>query len=173
MEGNTPDYDRCLEILAMDHGTCYTVGNYQLCPEKRLIRVGRMFGTMLKDAFGYFPEPSLKYDETVIVIFAGNVFIPEHNSKIDWRTVRLLSYDDGCGEFTDGRDLYGIRYGKVEKKGRFEENTYMRPECGSPEKRIFPRTGCLLTGENPRLMRTYTPARKEGHWEDSSMYSFT
>jgi len=155
------DYDRCLEILAADYGTCYTIGNYQLCPEKKLIRVGRMFGTALIDAFGYFPEPSLKYDEAVIVIFAGNAFIPERNAKIDWRTVRLLSYDDGRGEFTDGRDLYVIKYGDVEKRGRFDENSYRPPECDDPAERIFPEDWTLTDeGESTVDANAYTGPKR-------------
>jgi hypothetical protein len=133
------EYDRCLEILRRDYGQCYLIGNYMLCPEKKLIRVGRKFGTETIDAFGFFPEPSLKYDEETIVIFAGNVFLLDKKKKIDWRTVRLLALrTEYSSEFTDGKDLYEIQYGEVNKKGGFNEGTYKPPADNTPQGKLFP-----------------------------------
>jgi hypothetical protein len=136
--GNMLNYDRCIEILTEDYGTCYTIGNFQLCPEKRLIRVGRKFGNETEDAFGYFPEPSLKYDEETLVIFAGNVFFLSSCRNIDWRTVRLLSYHRERSEFTDGKRLYRIRYGSLEEKGAYDAAAYRPPKDDESGKRIFP-----------------------------------
>ena len=132
------EYDKCLEILHKDYGQCYTIGNFMLCPEKKLIRVGKMFGTALKDAFGYFPEPSLKYDEETIVIFAGQIFLLSSNPKIDWSTVRMLSYDDHYSEFTDGKDLFYIKHGDVGKLGKFDEKAYKPNGEEMPKDVLYP-----------------------------------
>jgi hypothetical protein len=94
-DDGTDDYRRNLEIVNADYGTCYAIGEYMLCPEKKLIRVERMFGTAVIDAFGYFPEPSLKYDEVTMIIFAGQAFFDKSKLNIDWQKVQLLSYRDG------------------------------------------------------------------------------
>jgi hypothetical protein len=124
------DYFKLLEIVNADYGTCYTIGNYQLCPERKLIKVGRMFGTAVKDAFGFFPDSTLKYDEVTMIIIAGNVIIfydnPDFN--INWQTIRFFSFQSGFHyfEFTDGKILYNIREGKsVHKSEReYDKNTY-------------------------------------------------
>ena len=43
------------EILRADYGTCYRIRSFELCPEKKLIKVVKMFGTVTGDGFGYFP----------------------------------------------------------------------------------------------------------------------
>jgi len=132
------EYDQCLEILHKDYGKCYTIGNFMLCPEKKLIRVGKMFGTATKDAFGYFPEPSLKYDEETIVVFAGDVFLLSSNPKIDWNRARLLSYEDRYSEFTDGKDLFYLKHGDVGKIGKYDERTYVSKGEERPTDHLYP-----------------------------------
>jgi len=131
-------YEQCLEILRNDYGPCYKIGNFMLCPEKKLIRVGHMFGTATKDCFGYFPEPSLKYDEETIVIFAGNVFLRSQFPNIDWMTVRLLSCAEGYSEFTDGKNLYRFWRGEVTMIDEYDESTYSPPSDDRPPGRLFP-----------------------------------
>jgi hypothetical protein len=114
-----------LAIVNADYGTCYTIGKYQLCPEKKLIRVLRRFGTAVIDAAGFFPDTTLKYHDETMVIFAGNAFFDKSNLKIDWQTVQLLSYADHYSEFTDGKTLYYISYGSAHtNRVKYDKNTY-------------------------------------------------
>ena len=83
-------FNQQMAIVEADYGTCYTIGNYQLCPERKLIRVMRMFGTAVIDAMGFFPDTTLKYHEETMVIFAGNAFFDKSNLNIDWQTVAFL-----------------------------------------------------------------------------------
>ena len=109
--GQEMDYERNLEIVRADYGTCYTIGNYMLCPEQKLIRVGRMFGTVIGSSFGYFPDSTLKYDGVTMIIFGGFVFFDKSDFNIDWNTVELRLYRNNYFEFTDGEILYFSRQG--------------------------------------------------------------
>jgi|GEM_PF-1940725 len=118
-------FNQQLEIVNADYGTCYTIGDYQLCPEKKLIKVMRMFGTAVIDAMGFFPDTTLNYHEETMVIFAGNAFFDKSDLKIDWQTVQLLSCSDHFSEFTDGKTLYYIRRGSAYTYGKkYDKNTY-------------------------------------------------
>ncbi|MCL2682187.1 MAG: DKNYY domain-containing protein [Bacteroidales bacterium] len=119
-------FEKNLKIVNVDYGTCYTIGNYQLCPEKKLIKVLRMFGTATKDAVDFFPDTTLQYERETMIIFAGRAFFDKSDLNIDWQTVQLLSYQDHYSEFTDGKTLYyRIRYGSAHKSGReYDKNTY-------------------------------------------------
>jgi len=133
-------YRQQLAIINADYGTCYTIGNYQLCPEKKLIKEGRMFGTALIDAFGFFPDSTLKYDEVTMIIFAGRAFFDKSNYKIDWQKVQLLSYAERYSEFTDGKILYSFQYGSVHTYGKkYDENTYKRDVEKKPAKINHPK----------------------------------
>jgi len=130
------DYEKCLEIINADYGTCYTIGNYQLCPDKKLIKVGRMFGTAVIDAFGFFPDATLKYDKVTMIIFVGRAFFDKSDYNIDWQTVELLSYADHYSEFTDGKILYSFKYGNVHTYGKkYDKNTY-KPNAEKKSKKI-------------------------------------
>ena len=133
-------FNQQLAIVNADYGTCYTIGDYQLCPEKKLIKVMRMFGTAVKDAMGFFPDTTLKYHEETMIIFAGNAFFDKSNLKIDWQTVQLLSYSDHYSEFTDGKTLYYIRYGSAHTNGvKYDKNTYKRDVEKQPAKINHPK----------------------------------
>jgi hypothetical protein len=106
-------FETYCEILAADYGTCYTIGNYMLCPEKKLMRVGRMFGTAVADAFGYFPDLKLQYDQETMIIFAGQAFLNKPDFNIDWQTVKLLWHDEKNARFTAGKTEYHLYYGEV------------------------------------------------------------
>jgi hypothetical protein len=124
-----------------DYGTCYLIGDYQLCPENKIIRVWRMDGTATKDWVGYVPEPSVKYDEETMIIFAGWVFFDKSGLNIDWQMVELLSYSDSYSEFTDGKFLYYIKYGsEIYKTSEYDKTTY-KPyveEKSVKQKKEFP-----------------------------------
>jgi len=133
-------FQQQLEIVNADYGTCYTIGNYQLCPEKKLIREGRMFGTATKDCFGFFPNETLKYEEVTMIIFAGKAFFDKSKYNIDWQKVQLLSYSDHYSEFTDGKSLYSFQYGDVHTYGKkYDENTYKRDVEKQPAKINHPK----------------------------------
>jgi hypothetical protein len=129
-------FKRNLEISNADYGTRYTIGEYQLCPEKKLILERRMFGTATIDAAGFFPDESLKYDEETMVIFAGYAFFDKSGMNIDWRTVELLSYSPHYTEFTDGKTLYYFKYGGAYTNGeKYDKNTYKPKLAEKPAKR--------------------------------------
>ena len=131
-------YQKNLEIINADYGTCYTIGNYQICPETKVIKVGRMFGTAVIDAYGFFPEPSLNYDEETMIIFAGAAFFDKSNLNIDWQSVQLLSYRDDYSKFTDGQSLYYIRNrSAIGKEGAFDKNAYTPDKKEKSEKKYF------------------------------------
>lgn len=118
------DFEENLKIAEADYGTCYTIGNYMLCPEQKIIRVGQLFGTAEYDGFGYFPDSTLVYDRDTMIIFGGKVFFDKSEWNINWKTVELLSYNDDYCEFTDGKTLYYLAY-KIEKKNEpYNKNTY-------------------------------------------------
>jgi hypothetical protein len=128
-------FQQQLAIVQADYGTCYTIGKYQLCPEKKLIRVLRRFGTATRDAAGFFPDETLKYDEVTMIIFAGNAFFDKSDLKIDWQKVQLLSYADHYSEFTDGKILYSFQHGSVHTYGyKYDETTYKRESEKKPAK---------------------------------------
>ena len=104
-------FEENLKIVNADYGQCYTIENYMLCPEQKVIRVGRMFGTATMDCFGYFPDSTLKYDEVTMIIFGGQVFFDKFDLNIDWNTVELRSYYSRDFEFTDGETLYYFNCG--------------------------------------------------------------
>lgn len=120
------DYiDGMVKIINADYGICYTIGNYQLCPEKKMIKVVGMFGTAVKDCFGFFPDSTLKYDEVTMIIFAGHAFFDNSDFNIDWKTVKLLSCQDHHAVFTDGKILYHLQYGNVYTyRNEYDEKTY-------------------------------------------------
>lgn len=123
--GQAMDFERNLEILDADYGTCYTIGNYMICPDKEVIRVGQMFGTATKDCFGYFPNSTLQYKQVTMVIFAGEVFFDDPEMKIDWANVKLLSHRQYYSEFTDGDTLYYLDNSRVStRRGIYDINTY-------------------------------------------------
>jgi hypothetical protein len=125
-----------LEIINADYGTCYTIDNYQLCPDKKLIKKGRMFGTDVIDAFGFFPDSTLKYDKETMIIFAGRVFFDKSDLNIDWQTVQLLSYGKSYSEFTDGKTLFHLSYGKAYTYGQnYDKNTYTHRVEKKPVKK--------------------------------------
>jgi len=115
--------------------TCYTIGNYMLCPEKKVISVGRMFGTATRDAFGYFADSTLQYDKETMIIFGGAAFIDKSNLNIDWEKVQLLSFRDHYVQFTDGKSLYHISGGITQKTGEYDKNTYTPYAEQPPKKR--------------------------------------
>jgi len=137
MNAQVLSFEESLKITQADYGTCYQIGEFMLCPEKKLIRVGKMFGTATKDCFGYFPEPKLKYDAETMIIFAGNIFFDKSDLNIDWKKVELLSYESHYSEFTDGKTLYYIQYGDVHKKDKYNKNTYIRDKKEKPEQKYF------------------------------------
>ena len=117
--------DQQLAIVHADYGTCYTIGEYQLCPERKLIKVRRMFGDAVSDYVGFFPDSTLKYDEETMIIFAGKAFFDKSGLNIDWQTVELLSYREHYSEFTDGENLYYLSYGSAQAKGeKYDKNSY-------------------------------------------------
>ena len=129
------DFDRCVEIANADYGTCYTIGQYMLCPEKKMIRAGYMFGTAIMDCYGYFPEPKLKYDEVTMIIFAGFPFFDNSGLNIDWETAELLSYDEHISIFTDGKTIYYFKYGDVSTNNEpYNKNTYKPSVEEKPKK---------------------------------------
>jgi hypothetical protein len=85
-----------------------------------------MFGTATKDAYGYFPDPSLKYDSVTMIIFGGQIFFDKTDYGIDWTSVQLLSYkDDWWCQFTDGKILYSVRGGEISTYNeKYDKNTY-------------------------------------------------
>ena len=122
------NFEKTLEIVNADYGICYTIGNYQLCPEKKLIKVGCKFGTATEDYFGYFPDSTLKYDEVTMIIFAGVAFFDKSDLNIDWQTVQLLSYSNSP-LFTDGTFLYQITArGDIHKAyNKYDKNIHIFP----------------------------------------------
>ena len=136
------EFERLNKIANADYGTCYEIGNYMLCPEQKLIRTGRMFGTATKDCFGYFPDPTLKYDTDTMIIFGGLAFFDKSGLNIDWEIVELLACGDHNSVFTDGKTLYYISYGNISTNGeRYDKNTY-KPDI---EKRLPHRKNNELT----------------------------
>ena len=119
-------FNKMVKIANADYGMCYTIGNYRLCPEKKLICVGQMFGTAVIDAFGFFPDTTLMYDEETMIIFAGQAFFDKSDLNIDWQTVQLLSYQDHYSEFTDGKIVYSLEYGGSVHtyREKYDKNTY-------------------------------------------------
>lgn len=113
--GQESEFDRELQIANADYGTCYTIGNYMLCPEQNLIRVGKMFGTATEDCFGYFPDSTLKYDQDTLIIFGSLVFFDKSNLNINWNTVQLLSLRGNYVSFTDGKSLFQVSENRVRK----------------------------------------------------------
>jgi len=147
------DYREQLELAKADYGVRYTIGNYQLCPEKMLILEGRMFGTALKDNYGFFPEPALKYGEDTMVIFAGRAFFDDSGLGIDWQTVQLLSYQEHYSEFTDGVNLYYLRHGDPFKKnekydiGNYKPYAEEKPaKINSPDLKELAGRFCVRKG---------------------------
>lgn len=130
------ELDKLLKIANADYGTCYTIGNYMLCPEKKLIRVMRMFGTATIDCVGFFPDTSLNYDSEIMIIFAGQPFFDKSDLKIDWQKVTLLSsYENGYFEFTDGETLYYMNHGDPQIKDlQYDKNSYELKVEEKPEK---------------------------------------
>ena len=119
------NYRKMVELANADYGKCYTIGSYQLCPERKIIRTERMFGTMVKDAIGFFPDPTLQYNHETMIIFAGCAFFDKSDLNINWQTAQLLSYRDHYSEFTDGKTLYRFRSGSVHTYGeKYDKNTY-------------------------------------------------
>ena len=115
--------------------TCYTIGNYMLCPEKKVINVGRMFGTATRDAFGYFADSTLQYDKETMIIFGGVAFIDKSNLNIDWEKAQLLSFRDNYVQFTDGKSLYQISGSTTQKTSEYDKNTYTPYAEQTPQKR--------------------------------------
>lgn len=125
LNGQEMSFEEDLKIAEADYGTCYNIGNYMLCPEQKIIRVGKLFGTAEVDCFGYFPSSELVYDKDTMIIFGGQVFFDDSGLNINWKTVELLSYRDGYCEFTDGKTLYYLYYYRIEKKNEtYDKNTY-------------------------------------------------
>jgi len=125
-----------IDELEADCETCYTIGNYQLCPKSKLIKVFRMIGGVNWDGFEYAPDTTLKYHEETMIIFAGWAFFDKSGLKIDWQTVQLLSYADHYSEFTDGKTLYELSYGKpYTKRVKYDKNTY-KPNVEKKPKKI-------------------------------------
>ncbi len=156
-------YEECLRIVNADYGTRYTIGHYQLAPEKKLILENKMFGTDLIDAAGFFPEPSLKYDEVTMVVFAGSVFLYNPSLGINWSTVDLLSYSKNHSEFTDGNDLYHMSYGSdIRKIGAYHKNDYVKmPDSHYIKERLFPedyRFGDEMDAETLKKIKADIPA---------------
>ncbi|WNY24506.1 hypothetical protein [Methanolapillus millepedarum] len=136
------DFEKMLKIANADYGKCYTIGNYMLCPEKKIIRVGRMFGTVTADYYGYFPDSTLKYDQATLIIFAGHAFFDHSGLNIDWQTVELLSYSDDHASFTDGKMLYHFNYGDISANGEKYDKNRHKPNI---EKRLPYRKNNELT----------------------------
>lgn len=119
------DFEKMSEIANADYGKCYTIGEYQLCPERKLIKKMGMYGTLIKDFFGFFPDPSLQYGEDTMIIFAGVAFFDRSDFNIDWQTAQLLSYAEHYSEFTDGETLYYLSYGSAHTNfQKYDKNTY-------------------------------------------------
>ena len=129
------DFEENSTISGVYDGTCYTIGDYMLCPEKKVISVGRMFGTATRDAFGYFADSTLQYDKETMIIFGGAAFIDKSNLNIDWEKVQLLSFRDHYVQFTDGKSLYHISGGITQKTGEYDKNTYTPYAEQTPQKR--------------------------------------
>ena len=130
------NYYKMVQLAKADYGTRFTIGRHQLCPEQKLILTEQMFGTAVIDAIGFFPDTTLQYDRETMIIFAGCAFFDKSDYNIDWQTVELLSYRDHYSEFTDGKTLYNISYGKVHTYGvKYEKNTYKPNMEEKPAKR--------------------------------------
>lgn len=123
--GQEMDFEKNIEIISADYGTCFTIGNYMICPDQQVIRVGQKFGTASEDCFGYFPDSTLQYKQVTMVVFADEVFFDNPDMKIDWQNVKLLSHRKYYSEFTDGKTLYYLDNGRVSTRGeRYDINTY-------------------------------------------------
>ena len=118
------DFEENSTISGVYDGTCYTIGDYMLCPEKKVISVGQMFGTATRDAYGYFPDSTLQYDKETMIIFGGVAFIDKSNLNLDWEKVQLLSLRENYIQFTEGKSLYHISGNITQKIGEYDKNTY-------------------------------------------------
>jgi len=135
------DYEECLKIVNADYGVCYRIGNYELCPEKKLIKRGGMFGTATIDCFGFFPDSTLVYGETPMIIFGGQVFFDQSDFDINWQTAKLLSHTHRKALLSDKGVVYELESGYLRKSTR-SNNVY--PE----EEKRKSRPGRKELGEN-------------------------
>ena len=128
-------YRKMVRLANADYGKCYTIGSYQLCPERKIIRKKQMFGTAVIDAIGFFPDAALQYDRETMIIFAGCAFFDKSDFNIDWQTVQLLSYSDHYFEFTDGKTLYKFNHGSIYTYGeKYDKKTY-KPKAKEKSKK--------------------------------------
>lgn len=143
----------------VDSTSHYTIGNYMLYPGKKLICVGRMFGTKTKDCFGYFPDSTLVYDKETMVIFGGSVFFNDHDLDIDWKSVQLLWHRENYVEFTDGDFLYYLDGGNVHKNGKYNKDTYRLRIAKEPPKKSTKRIELVESFyvENGKFYLSYFP----------------
>lgn len=135
MKTRKMDVKENVNVSGVYDGACYTIGNYMLCPEKKVISVGRMFGTATRDAFGYFPDSTLQYDKETMIIFGGVAFIDKSNLNLDWEKVQLLSFKDNYIQFTDRKSLYQINGSITHKIGEYDKDAYTPYVEQTPQKR--------------------------------------
>ncbi|RZL35969.1 MAG: hypothetical protein EOO96_07945 [Pedobacter sp.] len=89
--------------------TTYTISNYQFNPSKKTVAVLQYFSKgKVGTSMGYFPDNSIKYDSTVLVVLGNQILFKEYFPKeVDFNTLKYVGeYDYGVGLFRDKQYIY-------------------------------------------------------------------
>ena len=88
--------------------TTFNIGNYLINPSKKLISVGREFGEgEVGTMFGYFPDESINFDKTSLIILGKDVLWKEYLPPgVDFNSLKYIGKKDNQIIFKDNNYIY-------------------------------------------------------------------
>ncbi|RZL34511.1 MAG: hypothetical protein EOO96_09540 [Pedobacter sp.] len=89
--------------------TTYTISNYQFNPSKRIVAVLQYFSKgKVGTSMGYFPDTSIKYDSTTLVVLGNEIVFKEHFPKeVDFSSLHYIGESDySISLFSDKQYIY-------------------------------------------------------------------
>jgi len=89
----------------------YHIGNYMIYPETKTISKGQMIGGVDWDGYGYFPDSTINYNTTSLILMKNIIEFRERLEGIDFKTLKSFP---GLDWFMDKnaiyKDAYSIKY---------------------------------------------------------------
>lgn len=100
--------------------TTYTIGNYQFNPSKKTVSILQHYSIgKVGTAMGYFPDNSIKYDSTTLIVLGNEVLFKEYFPKeVDFASLHYIGESDYSQNlFSDKQFIYAYSPNFLQHQG--------------------------------------------------------
>ncbi|RZL13545.1 MAG: hypothetical protein EOO96_31745, partial [Pedobacter sp.] len=98
----------------------YTIGNYQFNPSKKTVSILQEFSEgKVGTSMGYFPDNSIKYDSTTLIVLGNEVLFKEYFPKeVDFASLHYIGESDYSQNlFSDKQFIYAYSPNFLQHQG--------------------------------------------------------